>query len=226
MTINLCTVSDKVFEADGSIPEFARVRFELISWDSDQNTAGTSVVAPEIVFADVDDLTGEFSADLWQNGAGLRGTFYKVSLERYKSVNKKERLREDVELGKIQIADGTTAADMSEILNSPVLMASSVLEVKNLLDNLNFTINEQTGDYTIQENDAHGIVEMNSSSINTVTIPNSSNVNFPIGTHILVYQTGTGETLVDTEAGVTLNTSTVPYLGGAVDVCCTAETRC
>lgn len=209
MTINLCTVSDKVFEADGSIPEFARVRFELIGWDSDQNTAQTSVVAPEIVFADVDDLTGDFSADLWQNGAGLRGTFYKVALERYDSAGKTGR-PQVTDLGKIQIEDGATTADLSELLSAGVTTIGvwvSAITESDYDRILYLGINEQTSDYTLVADDFSKMVEMNVGSANTLTIPDDATIDFETGTQIIVAQTGTGQTTIAGAAGVTVNSS-------------------
>ena len=209
MTINLCTVSDKVFEADGSIPEFARVRFELIGWDSDQNAAGTSVVAPEIIFADIDDLTGEFSADLWQNGAGLRGTYYKVALERYDTVGKMSR-PQITDLGKIQIEDGTTTADLSELLAQGVTTGNvwyNVISQDDYNRILYLGINEQTSDYTLVADDFSKMVEMNVGSANTLTIPADATVDFETGTQIIVAQTGTGQTNITVAAGVTVNSS-------------------
>jgi hypothetical protein len=209
MAINLCTVSDKVFEADGSIPEFARVRFELIGWDSDQNTAGTSVIAPEIVFADVDDLTGEFAADLWQNGAGLRGTFYKVALERYDTVGKTGR-PQVTDLGKIQIEDGTATADLSELLSAGVTTSGvwvSAITESDYNRILYLGINEQTSDYTLVADDFSKMVEMNVGSANTLTIPADATVDFETGTQIIVAQTGTGQTTIAGAAGVTVNSN-------------------
>lgn len=207
MTINLCTVSDKVFEADGTIPPFASVRFELIGWDADKNTAGTSIVAPETILADVNDLTGVFSVDLWQNGAGIRATYYKVSLLRYTTVSKNNR-PQVTELGKIQIASGQTSADMSSLLSEPILNESKLEELEGILEALKFTINEQTADYTLALSDSANVVEMNVATANTLTVPDNDTVNFLTGTHVIVYQTGIGQTTISPAVGVTIHMTT------------------
>jgi hypothetical protein len=58
--------------------------------------------------------------------------------------------------------------------------------------------NIQPANYTLQLSDAGDIVEINSSSANTVTIPTSSTVNFIIGTQITVVQYGAGQTTFTT----------------------------
>jgi hypothetical protein len=58
--------------------------------------------------------------------------------------------------------------------------------------------NIQPANYTLQLSDAGDIVEINSSSANTVTIPTSSTVNFLIGTQITVVQYGIGQTTFTT----------------------------
>lgn len=66
-------------------------------------------------------------------------------------------------------------------------------------------INAQTASYTLALDDNGKMVEVNSASANTVTIPLNSAVAFPIGTQITVLQTGAGQTSLAVTAGVTLN---------------------
>lgn len=70
---------------------------------------------------------------------------------------------------------------------------------------LNVTINAQTGDYTLVLADAARQVEMNKATANTLTVPPNSSVAFPVGTSILVLQTGAGQTTVAAGSGVTVN---------------------
>ena len=58
--------------------------------------------------------------------------------------------------------------------------------------------NTQPTNYTLQLADAGDIVEISSSTANTVTIPTSSTVNFLIGTQITVVQYGAGQTTFTT----------------------------
>lgn len=67
------------------------------------------------------------------------------------------------------------------------------------------TVNNQTTNYTLVLTDADTkLVEMNSASSNTVTIPPNSSVAFPTGTIISVVQQGAGNTAMVAGAGVTI----------------------
>ena len=66
--------------------------------------------------------------------------------------------------------------------------------------------NEQTGTtYTLALADDGKVVEMNNASANTLTVPPNSSVAFPVGSQILVLQTGAGQTTVAAGAGVTVS---------------------
>jgi hypothetical protein len=66
--------------------------------------------------------------------------------------------------------------------------------------------NEQTGtSYTLVLADGGKLVEMNNASANTLTVPPNSSVALPVGTQILVLQTGAGQTTLAAGAGVTVN---------------------
>ena len=66
--------------------------------------------------------------------------------------------------------------------------------------------NEQTGTtYTLALTDSGKVVEMNNASANTLTVPPNSSVAFPVGSQILVLQTGAGQTTLAAGAGVTVN---------------------
>lgn len=67
------------------------------------------------------------------------------------------------------------------------------------------TANNQTTNYTLVLTDADTkMVEMNSASANTVTIPPNSDVAFPVGTIISVVQQGAGNTSMVAGSGVTI----------------------
>lgn len=68
----------------------------------------------------------------------------------------------------------------------------------NMLGPIIYPIVTQTANYTLQLSDAGDIVEINSASANTVTIPTSSTSNFTIGTQITLVQYGAGQTTVAT----------------------------
>jgi hypothetical protein len=65
----------------------------------------------------------------------------------------------------------------------------------------------QTGSYTLVITDGQKLVEMNVGSANTLTIPTNDNVGFPVGTSILVVQTGAGQTTIAGAGGVTVNSA-------------------
>jgi hypothetical protein len=74
----------------------------------------------------------------------------------------------------------------------------------NSIEELN--TNEQTGTtYTLALTDDGKLVEMNNASANTLTVPPNSSVAFPVGSQILVLQTGAGQTTLVAGAGVTVN---------------------
>jgi len=64
-------------------------------------------------------------------------------------------------------------------------------------------LNQQTGNYTLAITDSNKIVEMNVAAANTVTIPNDSVVNLPIGTTVDIAQIGAGQTSIAAAGGVT-----------------------
>jgi hypothetical protein len=66
-------------------------------------------------------------------------------------------------------------------------------------------INAQTASYTLVAADEAKIIEISSTSANSVTIPLNASVPFAIGTQITIIQTNTGQTSLVVTSGVTLN---------------------
>jgi hypothetical protein len=64
--------------------------------------------------------------------------------------------------------------------------------------------NAQTGNYTLVLSDRNKMIEMNVGSGNTLTVPTNASVAFPVGTQIVILQTGAGQTTVS-GGGVTIN---------------------
>jgi hypothetical protein len=56
--------------------------------------------------------------------------------------------------------------------------------------------NARTASYTLILSDQSKMIEVNSSSATTLTIPADASVNFPVGTYIVVLQTGSGQITV------------------------------
>jgi hypothetical protein len=70
------------------------------------------------------------------------------------------------------------------------------------------TLNSKNASYTLQLSDNYKMIEMFVGSANTLTVPHSSTVDFPIGTQILISQLGTGQTTITpASAFVTLRSS-------------------
>lgn len=94
------------------------------------------------------------------------------------------------------------------LTSTSVLQAATANSVRTLNYSkapLVFPINEKTTSYELDLADAHSIIEMNSSSANTLTIPLNATDSFDIGSQIVVIQTGSGQTTIDVLSGVTLH---------------------
>ena len=63
----------------------------------------------------------------------------------------------------------------------------------------------QTASYTLAVTDGNKLVEMGVGTANNLTVPPNSSVAFPVGTQILVVQTGAGQTTLVAGSGVTIN---------------------
>ena len=110
---------------------------------------------------------------------------------------------------------GTT--DTQTITNKTISGASNTISsiaqsaVTNLVSDLaakaplSITINPQTASYTLVLGDAGKQVEISNASANTLTVPNNSAVAFPVGTVIVIVQTGAGQTTISAGDGVTIN---------------------
>lgn len=84
-------------------------------------------------------------------------------------------------------------------------LATTISNLSTTYSPLNFTINAQTTNYTMVLSDSAKMIEMNSASANTLTIPPNSSAAFPIGASMVILQTGAGQTTLTAGAGVTLN---------------------
>ena len=65
--------------------------------------------------------------------------------------------------------------------------------------------------HTLNLDNSYYMVEIDSSSAQTVTIPLNGAVAFPIGTVIYIYQMGTGQVTISPAVGVTLRSSNAEY---------------
>lgn len=69
-------------------------------------------------------------------------------------------------------------------------------------------INAQSGtSYSLVLTDRGSFVRMNNAASNTLTVPTNASVAFPVGTQVLIYQEGSGQTTISPAGGVTINAS-------------------
>lgn len=68
-----------------------------------------------------------------------------------------------------------------------------------------FLIKEEVSSYILEKSDAGYIVEINSALPASVTVPPSSFDDFPIGTSVMIVQSGSGEVTISPGLGVTIN---------------------
>lgn len=67
------------------------------------------------------------------------------------------------------------------------------------------TLNQQVASYTLVLSDAGKQVEISNASGTTLTVPTNATAAFPIGTSIIIVQTGAGQVTVAGAGGVTVN---------------------
>jgi len=104
--------------------------------------------------------------------------------------------------GDVTISDtGVTAIGSGVIVNADV-STTAAIDLNKLAD---IATSAQTGSYTLVLSDKNKVVEINSGSGNTLTVPPNSSVAYPVGTQIRVLQTGAGQCLIAGGAGVTVN---------------------
>jgi len=103
-------------------------------------------------------------------------------------------------LNELATALGNDAAFSTTVTNALALKATKAeLESATLS-----SFNTQTTSYTLALSDATNMVETNSSSTTSITVPPNSSVAFPIGTSVDVFQKGTGQTSIVAGSGVTI----------------------
>lgn len=101
-----------------------------------------------------------------------------------------------------------TTGNYIRAASSTSLEQRTAAQVKSDVDAMDkhFVINTQTGtSYTLALVDDGALVQLSSSSANTLTVPTNASVAFPTGTVINFAQVGAGVTTVVAASGVTLN---------------------
>ncbi len=117
--------------------------------------------------------------------------------------------QENIRRGNISAGDGflSLSAENGYSVNltgpSPKINGNEIWHVGNLSP-YQQSRNTVTTNYTLALSDIGKIVETFIAVSNSVTIPNDSTVNFPIGTRIDLFQLNTGQTTITPASGVTL----------------------
>jgi hypothetical protein len=91
-------------------------------------------------------------------------------------------------------------------VDGDVLTAANVNSITEGVNDLAIAVVQtaKTASYTLVLTDAAQVINMNVASANDLTVPLNSSVAFPIGTQILVYQSGAGQTTLVATSGVTI----------------------
>jgi hypothetical protein len=104
------------------------------------------------------------------------------------------------------ITTAVNAVDLTTIESDISTLQGDVTDLETAVGLLtNVSLNNKTANYTLVLSDATKAIEMNVASANTLTIPANASVAFPVGTQIIVIQTGAGATTLTPAGGVTVN---------------------
>lgn len=113
-------------------------------------------------------------------------------------------------------ADGTVFSRQTEVvnLNSSQTMSNKTIE-NSTVNNSTFNnpiariqIEQRTSPFTLSLSDQSKMIELSLSSPGAVSIPTDASVNFPIGTNILILQTGGGQITIEA-----INSSVTQVIG-------------
>jgi hypothetical protein len=104
----------------------------------------------------------------------------------------------------LTLPGGTTIGNSNAVLVSDT--GTQTLTNKTLTAPvITLSTNAQTSSYTLVLSDSSKVVEMSNASANTLTIPLNSSAAFPVGSQIIILQTGAGQTTIAGTGGVTVN---------------------
>lgn len=149
----------------------------------------------------------------------LSGNLYEQGSRVYSPNNNPTKA--DVGLGNVPNVDATDASNIDSgtladgrVAQSNVTQHETALTIteSQISDLKDYALKEVTWNfqigtsYTLALSDSGGLVEMDNSSANTVTVPANSTVSFPVGTEVSVVQYGGGTTSIAAASGVTIRT--------------------
>lgn len=112
MSLVTTTITGPVLLPSGAAPASGYLKFILDGYDTD----GGQIVAPAAVRADI-GAGGQFSAALWPNARGGRGSRYGVMLGLLTAGNQPV----EVSLGSISVPESATPVELEDLLVLPVL---------------------------------------------------------------------------------------------------------
>lgn len=93
---------------------------------------------------------------------------------------------------------GNTSISGNALVSGSVSVSGNVIGHIDILD--------KSSNYTLVISDDGKLIQMSSASVNTITVPLNSSVGFPVGTQIIIVQSGTGQTVLATaDPSVTIN---------------------
>jgi hypothetical protein len=98
-------------------------------------------------------------------------------------------------------SSGVTSISAGVIVNADI-SATAAIDLGKLAD---VSTSAQTASYTLLLADKNKVVEMSVGSANNLTVPTNANVAYPLGSQIMVLQTGSGQTTIVGQGGVTVN---------------------
>lgn len=93
----------------------------------------------------------------------------------------------------------------SPTINSATINSSTLSSPSITGGSATLTIDTKSSSYTLVISDQSKIIEANSSSATSIVIPTNASVSFPVGTNIVVLQSGTGQVGITGQPGVTIN---------------------
>lgn len=99
--------------------------------------------------------------------------------------------------GRLYSYDGTAMTEVTTLTGNQTLTNKTLINPISTI-----ATNARTASYVLTLSDQSKVIEINSASATTLTIPGDANVNFPIGTYIVILQTGAGQITVDTMISV------------------------
>ena len=110
-------------------------------------------------------------------------------------------------LNAVRGQEGTSAVAHNEAGKTYKLIAGLTAGMFNALAPAELTINNQSGSYILVLDDSGAAVRINSGSACNLTVPANGDTPFPIGTQVLVHQSGAGQITVVAASGVSINAS-------------------